>query len=74
MSRIDVSRPKMFKQHITKWKFDKKMKRHEMIFAARKVKQREEEGKSTKILIRCEEITAIKLEYYFKRRPLSDAE
>lgn len=64
----------MFKQHIRKWKLDKKLKRREMVFAIRKVQQRKAKGKETRIVIRNEQLTEAKLHYYFKRRPLSTAE
>ena len=50
------------------------MKRHEMIFAARKIQQRTDDGKKTRVEIRGEVLTEVKLEYYFKRRPLSTIE
>lgn len=45
-----------------------------MIFAARKIQQRKDAGMQTKVRIRGEVLTEVKLEYYFKRRPLSTIE
>ncbi|KAK5096566.1 hypothetical protein LTS08_007439 [Lithohypha guttulata] len=65
---------KMFKQHVRKWRLDKKFKRREMIFSLRKIQQRKTAGKATRITIRGELLTEMRLNYYFKRRPMTTAE
>lgn len=62
---------KMFKQHIRKWRLDKKFKQKEMIFSFRKIQQRKKSGKATRIAIRGEVLTEVRLNYYFKRRPMT---
>lgn len=61
----------MYKSKIFKWQIDKKRKRPEMLFAKKVIEKRRQEGKSTQITIRGQNLAETDVRKYFKRSKTS---